>query len=381
MLAWSIAVAAALGGAPLAAGCGSDNSLVGGQCAAGYTPCGTNCCPTGGVDASLDRTSLDAPTEALSEGDAPNATDGDGAPTDGFGADRIGFSDGPTEDSAPDGNTPEAGEDGEAGEAGPVCMPPLVDCGGTCVDTTSDPLNCGQCGNVCPSQICQMSQCVGSTAGGVVFIGHDYLTTPGGTAQARVLSNAVFIPQSNPLHVLSYERYANAGAITRIKSILDGAATQIGRTLTIASTTTDSDVPNNLTVANYGVLLVADQSTAPAGALATLGSSWASTLATFTQAGGIVVVLDGGTGTGEMPQFSSATGLLTVSAQAPIIAGTALDVVAPADAVGTGVVSPYGAGTNSVSIDTEANGGNVVYVVDEPVDGATGLPVVVHKAF
>jgi hypothetical protein len=260
-------------------------------------------------------------------------------------------------------------------------MAPLVDCGGVCVDTTSDPFNCGQCFNVCPSQICVSSVCQGSTAGGIVYIGHDYLNTPTGTAQARVLSNAVFIPQTNPLKVLSYERYAGAANVARVKAILNSFATQEGRGLSITSTSVDGDIPSMLVFSAFQVLVVEDQLTAPAGALATLGASWAATLTTFTQAGGIVVVLDGGMGQGQMPQLSTATTLLSVTAHSPIAIGTPLDDVAPGDVVGVGVISPYGAGRNSVWITSEASGGNVTYVVVLPSDAGAPPPVVVHKVF
>ena len=55
--------------------------------------------------------------------------------------------------------------------------------------------------------------------------------------------------------------------------------------------------------------------------MAALGASWSATLTTFTQHYGIVVVLDGGTGVGEMPQLSTATGLLQVTAHAPVATG------------------------------------------------------------
>jgi hypothetical protein len=382
----SVLVAGALL-APASTGCGDGNGLVGGDCASGYAPCGNDCCPVSG-DASRDGT-VDGESDA-------NETSLETSLIDGFNADRIGPGSGDGGDGAlvdaTENDTGSTGTDAspqdsspaDVAETGPLCMAPLVDCGGVCVDTTSDPFNCGHCGVVCPSQICLDSVCQGSTAGGIVFIGHDYVGPAGsvpGTAQARVLSNAVFIPQTNPLKVLSYEHYAVANAVARVKLILNSFATQEGRGLSITSTSVDADIPNKLVLANYQVLLVQDQPTAPSGALATLGASWAATLTTFVQAGGIVVVLDGGTGVGQMPAFSTATTLLSVTAQAPIATGTPLDDVAPGDVVGVGVVSPYGAGKNSVSITTEPNGGNVVYVVDLPHDAGAGSPVVVHKVF
>jgi hypothetical protein len=382
--------------AVVAAGCGGDgDALVGGDCASGYAPCGNDCCPVAADGASAtDGTTL--------------ADGSDGSPFfDGNAADRFGPGHDGASDAPPDGSPAESGssdaadaggsgsdggDGGDGGgatatdgasdvaETGPLCTPPLVDCGGVCVDTTSDPLNCGQCGLVCPSQICSMSLCVGSTAGGIVFIGHDYLTTPAGTAQARVLTNAAFIPQNDPLAILSFEHYASAAAVARVNAILSGAATQVGRQLKITSTSTDSDIPSKLVFATYQVLLVEDQVTASPGALKMLGTSWAPTLATFTQAGGIVIVLDGGTGTAEMDAFSTGTGLLSVTGQSTVT-GTFLLDVAPGDVVGVNVVSPYSAGTNSVSVTTEPRGGSVAYVIAQQTDAGPGAPVVVHKVF
>ena len=376
-------------------GCGSDNGLVGGSCAQGYAPCGSNCCPVSTDGSAGDGT-------MMTDGSDSSSRDGDGSGSDvfdAFGADRIGpGKDGATDGTSGDGTSGDGtsgdgtsgdgtGGDGSTSdgsgdsEAGITCMSPLVDCGGVCVDLTSDPNNCGFCFNVCASVICQMSMCVGTTAGGVVYAGHDYLTTNVGSAQARVLSNAVVIPQNSPLDVLSYERYANSGAATRVKLIVLAAAAMVGRTVNVTSTVVDADIPNKLKFKNFQVLIVHDQTTAASGVLAALGTAWASTLATFTQAGGIVIILDGGTGTGEMPALSTATGLLSVTAHAPLTTGTPLLDVAPGDAVGVGGISPYGAGRNSVTITTEASGGNVVYVIEDPSDAGPGLPVVVHKAF
>jgi hypothetical protein len=419
-----------------AAGCGVDDALVGGRCAAGYTQCGLSCVKGSVCDSLVDATG-DGPTDvaaeaALADASAPDSTvDEDGssnddgaadgqrqdvvsddassndalssdagapgdvaAPGDGGpdGTDSSGDSiDAPGDSSADDSSDAATGDadagddsstnDGSSLEAGNPCDMTLAYCSGQCIDVTADPLNCGACNVVCASQLCANSRCIGAASGGIVYIGHDFTTTLSGTAQARVLSNAVFIPQANPLHVMSYERYANPSAITRVNGILSGVAVQQGRTLSIRSTTNDLDVPNQLALPGYDVLLVHDQPGAPDGSLMALGASWGSTLTTFTLGGGVVVVLDGGKGIGQMPAFASGTGLLQVTADVPVVVGTPLLVSSRLDAVSNGVISPYGAGQNSVSLSTEPNAGNVVYVVEIDGDAGAGAPVVVHKAF
>lgn len=326
---------------------------------------------------AVDGGVMDATADSMEVLMTVDASDSGGADSNDSGLDGTGDS-GATDSGFEDAANPDAADDAEAGNP---CTPPLVFCGGACIDVSADPLNCGACNVVCASQLCQNSRCVGAAPGGIVYAGHDYTTTLPGTAQARVLSNAVFIPQANPLHVMSYERYASANAITHVNNILNGVATQIGRTLNVFHTTSDTDIPAQLALPGYDVLLVHDQPTAPDGALTTLGASWASTLTTFTLGGGIVVVLDGGTGIQQMPSFATGTGLLNVTANSPVALSTPLIVASRVDVVGIGVISPYGAGQSTVSIATEPNGGNVVYVVELSSDAGSAAPVVVHKAF
>jgi hypothetical protein len=44
-------------------------------------------------------------------------------------------------------------------DAGPTCAPGLQLCGSQCLDTSSDPLNCGSCGHSCGAMTCTMGAC------------------------------------------------------------------------------------------------------------------------------------------------------------------------------------------------------------------------------
>lgn len=333
--------------------CGGSNSVVGGACAEGYVQKGSECVPSSSVsDGGF-----------LGDGDQ-----GDASPRDR------------------DGDTPGDAQTNPADDAtsvvsttttGPslVCFDPDILCGNECIDPTSDPNNCGSCGKVCPSNSCVAGKCVGAAPGHVVVIGHDYTTSPSSfSSQARVLSNATLLPASNPLRVMSYEQYADATSVKNAEALVSAAAKQLGRGISFVPTTTSVAVSSGIDVNAYDVLLVHDQKNAPEGVLGAIGSAWQvdGHITAFLHAGGVVIVLSGGGGTGEMPALTTSAQLLAVDAQSTVTGG--LSVLAAADAIGTGVVSPYVPKPSTVTFVTEANGGNVVWVV-----GQNGAPVVVHK--
>lgn len=329
--------------------CADENSVVGGACAQGYVQSGSTCVLATSVT-----------------GDGGTQPSGDGGTNPGDDGGPSTFVDGDTRDAST--TPPNATLD-------PPCTLPDLMCSGVCLDPTSDPNNCGACGKVCPSNICVAGKCEGAAPGHVVVVGHDYEEAPSTfSSQARVLSNATLIPASNPLRVLSYEEFADAKAVGNAESVTLAEAKQLGRTVQYVASKSSTSVSSTIDISTYDVLLVHDQMNAPSGTLAQIGSTWASDgkVSTFLHAGGVVIVLTGGSGTAEMPALATNANLLTINSQSTITGS--LTVLAPADAVGSGVINPYVPKANTVSLDTEANGGNIVWVVAQ-----SGIPVVVHE--
>jgi len=396
----------------LASGCGEESALVGGECASGYVERDGRCSRPG-EGTAFDAGSGEASARAEWAGPADssvssNASLNDALPHSSTASDADGSShlvDGGAIDSGPgdrDGGTLDSSSNGEGGQASqdpqgghdaqspdaasdvcgmgckPLCDAPLVACDGICVDTQSDPENCGICGRVCASNICIAGRCQGATTGDIVYIGHDYIATPVIASQAQVLSRSVLLAVRNPVRVRLFTRDADPSAVARLNAILAAIPATYGRNVTVDATTSEVDVSAGLAGSNFDVLLVPDLVTATAGVPASLGAGWASDLASFTHRGGVFIVLDGAAGPlKEMPEFIRATGLLDVTSHSSLGAGSVLDVVAPWDAVGTGVVAPYAGRKNSVLFDSEPSAGRVVWVVRDPV---TAKPNVVHKA-
>jgi hypothetical protein len=390
----------------VAQGCGAENSLVDGDCAIGYAACGGVCADTstdpehcGGCNSAcapgvacvsgICGGSLDGAADGSLDGAADGSLDG---ATDG----QVDGQEGDGGDACPPPPYVTAAACGACGivcvapnsaciidgSGKPVCAPPcvapLTECSGRCVDLSNDARNCGTCGKLCPSNICVASKCQGATPGDVVVIGHDYKDGFAGSSQARVLTNAVFIPTSNPLRILSYEQFGDAAVMANVKALIQSAAG--GRVLNVSVAITPAALASATLDQRYDVVLVHDQSSGDAATLAGVGAGWAASLATFAQSGGVIVALDGAGGQGAMPSLLTAAQLLDVAGHQSIAAGSLVGIVAPADRIATLVVSPYGTFDRSVTLQSnEANGGNVVYVAAQFVGGVPGDPVVVHK--
>jgi len=135
-------------------------------------------------------------------------------------------------------------------------------------------------------------------------------------------------------------------------------------------------------VANFEVLLVYDQPSAPAGRLLSAGTSIADAVDSFVRAGGIVTVLASAGGRGEMADFITGAGLVTVTGQEALTSADLLYDRGPADAIGVNVLSPFRAPRESCRFITGAptDAYTVFVVTDTPSSAGTlGAPAVIHR--
>jgi hypothetical protein len=345
----------------------------------------------GALDASVDDADVDASVDgaAASQADAsPRDASHDGSSSDasvGADVDATACPPPPYDTPATCGScfvscmapNSECMNVGGTFTCGPPCPPPQEACHGVCVDLRNDPFNCGVCDKTCPSNICVAGVCQGTTPGHVVVIGHDYSNTFAGSAQTKVLSNAVFLPAKNPLRVLSFEKWADPSTVATVKSMLAAAA--LGRTLQYTTSNDDADLRSPLKLSRASVVIIYDQRQMSQSEALAAGPRWAAPLHTFNQEGGTIVVLDGTDGLGQMPELLRSARLLDVASHSALTSGSQVTVVAPFDQVGLGVLSPYGVAARSVTFrSNEPAGPHVTFVVRDGLSGL-GDPIVVHK--
>lgn len=415
------------------AACGADG-IVGGECRSGYAECQGECLrviddpancgacgrrcnaglacvggqcvsPDGSGGTSGDSGGGDANPDQSQGGDGPDAdpdgssgsggSSGDGGNPDG-GEDLDGSdldADNPDAPCLPPFNTPfrcgdcntrcqpqEFCKAVDDGFACVPCDPPLSRCGNTCVNLNTDPFNCGRCGNVCPSRLCQGGQCVGAVAGHLVLMCSNYELAPADSPHTRALANAVFLSIRTPVRILAYQQYSVPTNKNKVDALINGAAAGRGRSVQFTAATNPTEVTANLNVLSYDVFLVYDQPNAPAGALGTTGTSWNATLNSFARAGGIVIVMDSGNGIAEMDTFLTNAGLLSVTGETEINGITVFNR-APGDAIGIGVLSPYLTQRETCIFNTSArpNPDMAFVVTTATEDGTPGDPVIVHR--
>ncbi|MBL8625133.1 MAG: hypothetical protein JNK64_27735 [Myxococcales bacterium] len=225
-------------------------------------------------------------------------------------------------------------------DAGDDAAPPAIDapaCGagatwcGACVDMASDPDHCGACGAVCGSGLCSSGACVGTTAGHVVLIGHDYRAYH--AAAARLLGNAAALGGALEVRVALAGGPAPDPATTAaVAQALTAGLAATGRSWRAVAL--GDALPRDRVV---DVVVLLPRTTPAPDALAE-GVAGRAALADFLAAGGTVIGLDGPGGT--TVELMRGAALLTATAGAAAT-GHAIDVVAPNDALAVGVASPY----------------------------------------
>jgi hypothetical protein len=325
------------------AGCGIESSVVGGRCRDGMELSGNTCIappsgestqsdpPAGAAEGSTMASAPLMPTRPIGDlQDDPFATDPNASrPT----VDPIA----PTNVNLPHEVDPlfpsASNQELPPTPTGLGCAAPLIACKGECIPVASDGANCGACRKLCPSNICVDGECQGATPGDVVLIGHDFADARIGSAQSRVLLNALTIPTTDPIRVLSYEDGASAGAISRVKLL---AGVESGRSIEFTVAPSAASLASTKLPKSYDIVLIHGAS---AGDPSTMGASWADALGAFTMKGGVVVALD--SGTTPIPELLSSSGLLAVGSHTMLASGAHLAVESAGDVIGTQVLSPY----------------------------------------
>lgn len=258
-----------------------------------------------------------------------------------------------------------------------TCEDPLKECNGKCVDFNIDANNCGSCGNVCLSGICQGGMCVGAKAGHIVLACMNYQAT--NSTASTLLGNAVLLPQPKEVRILAYTEFASAGSRAAVDANIVSTANSRGRSVVITPLSKYTSASAVLNIANFDEFLVYDQDNAAPGDLGTIGTVWQmnSVLDSFAAAGGVIVALSGGNH--EMDQFFTNAKLLDVSAQTSVT-GSFLYNRATLDSVGNNVLSPFSAPTDSCTFTTSAVPGPTTVFVVRAAEDDVSPPVVVHRA-
>jgi hypothetical protein len=344
----------ALLGATLAAGCA--DAIVGGQCADGFAERDGAC-----VENILDQSS--------GSGSASGGAGG-ASSSSGTGAGPVHTSSTSASSGVGAGNSGSGASGG-----GPTCSNGETACGDLCTDTQVDSNNCGACGIACPTEVCVDGFCQGATAGHNVVLGMGFESVAKGTPASILLGNAVFLAANEPVRVLEYKASSSLGSPSKVKTLLQNEAKSRMRTLKFANETSWGELGQMLSVSTYDVLFVHNQDLADSGDLAEIGAGLNVPIGNFLAEGGVVVTLATATGTNEMDEFLTASGLLDTTAISGI-AGQNVFNEGFLDALGQNVLSPFLAKASSARIETtEVPGPDTSFVILTGDD----VPVAVHK--
>jgi hypothetical protein len=217
----------------------------------------------GGVDAEAEV----LPNEAGAC--AANRADCNGQLTDGCETDLTSAHD----DCGSCANACAANQVCDRGACGTSCGEGLTNCSGSCVDTTSDPGNCGACAKTCPVPVDGKAACAASACG----IGCDPGFVPSGgacLASTDAGADSAQPPGAKRVFVTS-ARYASAlGGLSGADTLCNGLASTAGLSgkyvawLSTASTDAKDRIPDGSYVLVDGTLVATSKSVLLLGALA-----------------------------------------------------------------------------------------------------------------
>jgi Stigma-specific protein, Stig1 len=325
------------------------DSLVSDSCSAGFGWSRGACTRLAATDAGdfLDGNPTMLPDGALVDGALVDGALVDGALVDGALLDGGVILDGLFADSGPVIDAPDAMSDAPADAMvdGPpdamVCTMPTTLCRGLCVDTSTDPDNCGACDHVCATGVCALGACTGAVRGQVVAIGHDYRSHH--AAMARVLGNSTALGVHGDVGIARLRGTADTAAIAGTSTAISSSMAVLGRAwhnVTLPAT--------GAPLLGTGIdVLVVDAQLGDGAVAEALGTSWRTSLTNFLTRGGVIIVLEGANGVSY--RFALGANLYTIAA--PIDATGQLAVVSDgADATTQQVLSPYLAETTSVTL-------------------------------
>jgi hypothetical protein len=249
------------------------------------------------------------------------------------------------------------------------CDPPFTTCGDVCADLTRDPYHCGGCvGRSCASGVCVEGDCLGATAGHVIALGHDMSSVT--TATQRLFGNSVFLPSADPVRVLLFDQKASEAAKAGVIKALERSADATGRSYTL---TRASPLTLGFLLSRADVLVIEAQVDAKDSSLIKNGESWSVALKSYLKRGRVVVLLEGRSKTNQGTyQILNSAGIFRATGRVDVDGGR-LSLVAPGDAVATGVPNLYGSGVPVCGFETDEQ----AVVVRESESEA---PVVIHVA-
>lgn len=332
-------------------GNGSSGSSAAGGASAGWGSAGSGSGAAGSVGVGSSGGASAASGGSTGVGGASasgGATIGGGSTTGQGGGPEIGGAAG-TGGNGQAGFSAAGGAAG-AGGSGPECAPPLVLCGGTCIDVASDESNCGGCGVTCSTGVCQSGECVNAGVGHQVLIGMDYAAVPAWhTEERKVLGNAVFlgaIAAKGAWRVIGFDPFSSPSA-TAVDGIVAAQAASHGvSALTVTHVGTKGELIATLSKKTFDAVVVYDASAASVAAASDAGSATGGTLGAFAKAGGVVIIL--GSAKGPMGVFTAQAGIAPIASLVPVASATPLTNVAPADAVAQGVATVFSAPSQTV---------------------------------